>query len=470
MKQNFLSQTKVEKSMNKENKELFETLSVKKAVWTLAIPTMLGMIVMVLYNLADTFFIGQTGDSSQVAAVSLGMPVFLLLMAFGNLFGIGGSTSISRNLGEGKTEKAKNISSFSCWSAFGTGVLVGALMLIFMPQITRLVGASPTTEAFVSQYLIYIAIGAPFIILSNTFGNIVRSEGAAKKAMVGMMIGTIINIVLDPIMILWMDMGVTGAAIATILGNIASTIYYIAYFRSGKTHLSISLKHWNAGNGIAKDVLAIGIPGAVGNILMSVTNVIYNNYLISYGDAPVAAMGVATKATMMLAMILIGLTQGTQPLFGYSYGAKNYHRFKASTKYCMKISIIIGIVITVVYQFGAASIIKAFINDTEVIEYGTKMLRILMTTGPVLGITFVVMSAMQAMGKAGMSLLLSVCRQGLAFIPAVIFANMLFGLDGLMWAQPVADAVSIVLSLILFIVVMKKLPQNASPDAIVVNE
>lgn len=230
-----------------KNKAIFEDMPVSQAVWKLAIPTILAMLVTIIYNLADTFFIGQTGDTAQVAAVSLAMPIFMLLMAFGNLFGIGGSTAISRNLGSGMTQRVKHFSAFAFYGALSVGVIVAAILLIFMPQVVNLVGSSETTAEYVRQYLTYIAIGAPFIIVSNAFGNILRSEGSANSAMVGMMIGTITNIVLDPIMILVLDMGIQGAAIATVIGNVAATIYYIIYFKRADTAMSIHPRNFKIG-------------------------------------------------------------------------------------------------------------------------------------------------------------------------------------------------------------------------------
>lgn len=442
-------------SMDKR-KDLFESAPVGKAVWTLALPTIASMLVTVFYNLADTFFVGQTGDKSQVAAVSLVMPLFLILMAFGNLYGIGGGSAISRFIGAKKYDDVKHVSSFCFYGSIVTGIILGAVSLLFMSQIVPLTGATESTYQYIEDYITIIAIGAPFIIMSAAFGNIVRSDGSALNAMIGMMIGTVVNIVLDPIMILVLGMGVKGAALATIIGNIAATVFYIILLFKPSNSLSLRIKDFKFSGHIASNVYSIGVPACLNNILMAIASIIYNVFLTDYGDAPVAAMGIAMKVSMLTVMMLMGLTMGAQPIIGYNYGSGNVTRLKKVTRYTMITGIIIGVVISTFFLVFAQPIVTVFIDDAEVIMYGTKMLRIQASTGTLLGIMFVSMSTLQAMGKAVASLLLSICRQGLAFIPAAIIANKLFQLDGLIWAQPIADMFSIILSAVLLSVVLYK--------------
>ena len=440
----------------KNKNAVFESMPVPRAVATLAIPTVLSMLVTVIYNMADTYFVGQTGDPNQVAAVSLTMPIFMVLMAIGNMFGIGGSSYISRLLGEGQKKKVKNVSSFCFYGCIGTGIIMIVVFLLGMDWLLKLIGASQNTFAYAKSYLTYIAIGAPFVIISNAFSNIVRGEGAAKVAMIGMMLGTIVNIILDPIMILSMGMGVSGAALATIIGNIASTVFYIMYFLRGKSSLSISPKEFRI-NGIAKGVLSTGIPATINNILMSLANIMLNNFLVIYGDIPVAAMGVALKANMLVIMLQLGLAMGIQPLVGYNYGSGNYKRMKSVMKFSIGCTFIIGSVLTLIYYFGARQIISMFISDNAVIENGVSMLRALMVSGPVIGILFVFMFTMQAMGKALPSLILSLSRQGVVFLPVLFIANKLFKLDGIIFAQPIADSTSVLISAFIFFIISKRL-------------
>ena len=310
----------------KTNTDLFEKVPVPKAVATMAVPTMISMLVVVIYNMADTFFIGQTQDPLQVAAVSLATPVFMIFMALGNLFGIGGSSAISRALGEKHKERAWHISSFCCYGALGLGVIVAIFSVLGMEGILRLIGASENTIGFARKYLLIISIGAPTILFSTAFANILRGEGAARESMVGNLLGTIVNIVLDPVMILMLGWGVTGAALATIIGNIAACLFYLQYFLRKKSTLTISLKYFKIGGGIARGVVAIGIPASLNNILMSFANIVLNQALVGYGDTPVAAMGVAMKSNMLVVLLQIGLCVGIQPLIGYNYGAGNKKR------------------------------------------------------------------------------------------------------------------------------------------------
>ena len=230
--------------MNK-NQELFEKAPVSKAVAVMAIPTMISMLVVVIYNMADTFFIGQTNDPMKVAAVSLATPIFMVFMALGNLFGIGGSSAISRALGEHKPEKAKHISAFCCYGSLGVGIFMAVVSILGMELILKLIGASENTIEYARDYLFFIALGAPFIMFGTAFGNILRGEGAARESMIGNLIGTIVNIVLDPIMILVLGWGVVGAAVATVIGNMAASLFYLGYFLIKRSSLSINIRDFN---------------------------------------------------------------------------------------------------------------------------------------------------------------------------------------------------------------------------------
>lgn len=441
----------------KNNRDLFEHAPVPKAVAVMAIPTMISMLVVVIYNMADTFFIGQTNDAMQVAAVSLATPVFMVFMALGNLFGIGGSSAISRALGEKKVDRARQISAFCCYGSLGLGVVMTILCLAGMNGILRMIGASDNTIGYARQYLTYIAFGGPFIMFSTAFGNIIRGEGAAKESMIGNLIGTVINIVLDPIMILLLGWGVAGAAVATVIGNMAASGFYLWHFARKKSSLSIHPRDFRTGNRIAVNVMSIGIPASLNNILMSCANIVLNLVLARFGDKPVAAMGVAMKVNMLVVLLQIGLCSGIQPLIGYNYGAKNKKRLLQVFRFTGICAVIMGTALTVLMIIARKSIIQAFINDAEVVNYGIQMIIALQLSGPVIGILFLCINTIQGMGKAIPSLILTICRQGVVFIPLVFLLSSLFGLDGVIYAQPVADYVSIVLSVFICLTIFRKL-------------
>ena len=457
----------------KDNTQVFSTYKIPKAVATLAIPSMLGMLINIVYNLADTFFVGQTGDANQVSAVSLSMPLFFLFIATGNLFGVGGCAFISRSLGEGKNDKIKTISSFCIYASIISGVILGAVYIIFRTPLLYLIGASDDSVGFGGDYLFWIAIGAPIIVAAITVANLIRGEGAAKESMTGMVIGQLTNIVLDPIFILGkgerllffnlpfgFNMGVAGAAIATVLGNVVSVLFFLSYFLKGKSILSITPRRFSAKGGIAKGVISVGLPASLNNLLMSLSNIVVNMFLSAYGDNAVAAMGVAMKANMLVVMLQIGLAQGIQPLVGYCYGAKNYTRMRKSIRFSMLCNIIIGSIMTAFLVFFRQQVVSTFIDNKEVVDYGVKMLTALMSAGPFIGIMFIINFAFQGMGKGGKSLILAVSRQGFVFLPMLIIMDKLIGLEGIIWAQPAADYACIILSLIMFITTMKKLKKK----------
>lgn len=446
------------------NKYLFEEAPVSRAVMTMAVPTIISMLVVVIYNMADTFFIGQTGDPMQVAAVSLATPVFMVLMALGNLFGIGGSSAISRALGEKKPERARNISSFCCYASLGLGVFMALLFLAGMDVILAMIGASANTIEFAREYLTYIAFGGPFIIFGTAFGNILRGEGAARESMIGNMIGTVTNIVLDPVMILGLGWGVAGAAIATVIGNLAASLFYVGYFLRKKSSLSIRLKDFRMGDRIAASVASIGIPASLNNILMSCANIVLNLMLGGYGDTPVAAMGVAMKSNMIVVLLQIGLCAGIQPLIGYNYGARNKKRLLQVFRFTGIFAVVMGSILTAVMVMAKRFVVQAFINDPEVIAYGMQMVIALQLSGPFIGILFLCINTIQGMGKAIPSLILTVCRQGLIFIPLIIILNKVVGLNGVIYAQSVADYCSIVIAVGICLGIFKKLEHRSGPE------
>lgn len=462
----------------KDNTRVFEDYKVPKAVAAMAVPSMLGMLINIIYNLADTFFVGQTGNSNQVAAVSVSMPLFLFFLAAGNLFGIGGCAFVSRSLGENRKDRVKTISAFCIYASLAVSVVLGAVFFIFKKPLLYLVGASDNTIVFAADYLRWIALGAPFSVLSITVSNLIRGEGAAKTSMIGMVLGQLVNIVLDPIFILdsgdklfgitlpfGLDMGVAGAAIATVIGNICSVLFYLIYFLRGKSILSITPKRFAAGGGIARGVINVGLPASLNNLLMSLSNIIVNIVLVGYGDNAVAAMGVAMKANMLVVMLQIGLGQGVQPLIGYCYGARNFKRMKKCLAFSMGCNVVIGTTMTVFYLLFRQNVIGMFINNAEVIDLGVKMLTALMSPGPVIGIMFVLNFAFQGMGKGLQSLILSVGRQGLIYIPLLFILNRFVGLNGIIWAQAAADFACILMSLLMFAFVNKGIRKQEKQSA-----
>lgn len=449
--------------MEIKNIDLFESAPVPKAVFSLAIPTVLSMIVSVFYNMVDTFFVGQTGNPHQVAAVSVATPVFLFFMAAGNIFGVGGSSFLSRALGEKHYDKVKKISAFCFYGGIVVGIAGQILMFTFMRPILRAIGTSGNTFEFARQYLFWVAGGGPAMVVAGAFTNLIRGEGAAKSSMIGMMSGTVANIILDPIFILdsfhgipGFGMGTAGAAIATIIGNLVSIAVFLLHVCSKNSVLSIRPRYFSVRGGILSGVLAIGLPASLVNILMSLSNIVTNKILVSYGDIPVAAMGIAMKANMLVIFVQLGFAMGIQPLIGYNYGARNFTRMKSVMKFSMLCVVIAGCTLTGIYFAFTRQIINVFISDPAVIETGIKLLRMLMCSGPFIGIMFVFNFTFQAMGKAIPALVLAASRQGFIFLPMIYLLNAIFHLDGAIFAQPVADFCAIFIALGMFLHMNKR--------------
>lgn len=443
--------------MKDKTTEIFKNAPIPKAVMLNIIPSIISMIMVLIYNLADAFFIGQTKNAYMVAAVSVATPAFLLFMAIGILFGVGGTSYISRMLGEGKPEKAKSTSSFCFWTGMGIGVICMVGICIFIDPLCKMIGTSPDTVEYAKQYLNIVAIGVPFVIVSNSFSNIIRSEGKANIAMTGVIIGNVANIILDPIMILVFGWDVIGAAIATVIGNVLAVLFYMWHIAGKNSILSISPKDYRIKDHIAIGVLAIGIPACLNSVLLSSSNIVVNNLMNKHGDMAVAGLGVAMKVNMIVVMLLIGLGTGIQPLLGYCYGAGDKKRFLGTLKFSMCLALGLSIVMTVICYAGAGPMVSAFLEDQDAFGFGMQFARTLIYSGPVLGILFVLVNTIQAMGAAIPSLILSISRQGLVYIPVLFVFNVLFDSPSmLVAAQPVTDYIAVILSFIMFLIAFKR--------------
>ncbi len=436
---------------NKKSMKLFSNAPVSQVVFKNALPAMAAMLMVLIYNLADTFFIGQTHDALQVAAVSLATPVFLIFMAVGTVFGIGGTSVISRAMGEGKTDYAKKVSSFCMWGCVIVGIIMSVGMLIFMNPILFLVGASADTWELSKTYLVIVVCCGPFVLISNCYSNVIRTEGESTKAMMGTLIGNLLNVILDPIFILGFGWDIAGAAIATVIGNVIGAGYYIIYFIRGNSSLSIHLKDFTVKDKVASSVLSIGIPSALGSLLMSISSIVTNSQMAQYGDMALAGIGVAMKVTMMTGMVCIGLGQGIQPILGYCVGAKLWVRFKNVLRFSLEFSFTLSVVLTGVCYLFTSQIIRAFLIDATAYGYALTFSRILLSTSIFFGVFYVLINALQAMGAGTAALIINISRQGIIYIPVMFLLKTIVGMTGLVWAQPVADITSLALAYVLYV-------------------
>lgn len=451
--------------MDKKNSlEVFSSMPVGKAVFQNVVPAILAMLMVLVYNLADTFFVGQTHDVLQVAAVSLATPVFLIFMSLGTVFGIGGTSVISRAMGEGRPDYAKKVCSFCMWSCVAVGIMLAVLFWVFLDPILTLIGTSDDTREFTKTYLGIVTLGGPAVIISNCYSNVLRAEGQSAKAMAGILLGNLLNIVLDPILILWFGWNILGAAVATVIGNLVGAGYYLLYFVRGSSILGVNIKDFTLKNGVCNSVLAIGLPASLGSLLMSVSQILMNGQMRAYGDMAVAGISVAMKVTMITGMLSIGLGQGVQPLLGFCVGAKTWERYHSVMRYSMKLSLGMGIFLTGVCYLFTPQLVGAFLTDESAFGYGVQFARVLLSTGALFGVFYVLMNALQAMGAALSSLIINLSRQGLIYIPALFALNALFGIDGLAWTQPAADLLSIGLAVALYLFALRKMEGRKTAD------
>lgn len=443
--------------------EIFRSAPVPKAVLKTTVPAMAAMLMVLVYNLADTFFIGLTRDAYQMAAVSMAMPVFLIFMSVGTVFGIGGTSVISRALGEGRLDYAKKVCSFCMWSCVAVGLIMSAAFLLGMEQILALMGTSPDTHDFVKVYLTIVSLGGPFVLISHCYSNVVRAEGQSEKAMMGQLLGNLLNVILDPVMISGLGWGIDGAAVATVIGNVFGAGYYLLYFLKKQSILSIRPTDFSVKDGISGSVLAIGIPASLGSLTMSVSQIIMNSEMATFGDMAVAGIGVASKVVMLTGMLCIGFGQGVQPLLGYCIGAKLWERFKKIMRFSLIFALSLSIVMTVVCYIFSDWLVSVFLTEPRAFDYGVLFVRILLTTSFLFGVFYVLANALQAAGAATASLIVNLSRQGIIYIPALFILKPLLGATGLVWAQPVADLLSVVLVAVIYVKTMKKLESGNRP-------
>lgn len=431
------------------NNDLFEKVPISKAYFKLALPVVLSMVISLVYNMVDTFFVAQTQNTNLVAGVSLCAPIFTLMIALGDIFSIGGSSVISRLFGQKQDEEGKNVSDFCFYGAIVCGILVSLIMMIARKPILTILGTNQATLPYASQYYTYMALGATLIIVSLTPSNLMRTEGLATESMIGTITGSIINMILDPIFILYLNMEAGGAAIATIIGYFASDLVFIYLTLKKSKKLSISLKHTHITKNEVISIFTIGIPASITNLMSSFAMAMTNNYLVTYGNDKVAAMGIVLKINMIVLLVMIGFAFGAQPLLGYNYGAHNTKRLKEIIKFDLFVEITFAVITSIILALFTASFIKIFMNDPSIIQAGTLMLRFLLLSSPCVGIILVFTTLFQSEGKALPALLLSIGRQGIVFAIFLLLSNI-FGYYGIISSQMIADIITAIIALILY--------------------
>ncbi len=426
--------------------DLFERTPIPQAVAQLTIPTILSSLVMVLYNIADTYFVGMVNDPIQNAAVALAAPVLLAFNAVNNLFGVGSSSMMSRALGSRDYETVRRSSAFGFYCSLVCGAVFSLMCLAFQGPLLVLLGADESTAAATGQYLQWTVIcGAAPAILNVVLAYMVRSEGAAFHASVGTMSGCILNIILDPIFILpWgLNMGAAGAGLATFLSNCAACMYFfvLLYERRKTTFVCISLHKFSLERAVVLGICGVGIPAAIQNLLNVTGMTILNNFTSSYGASAVAAMGISQKLNMVPMQVALGFSQGIMPLISYNYASGNIKRMKEGLLFVARIMLPFIAAVALIYYLGAGGLIGAFMKNDSIIAHGTRFLRGFCLGLPFICMDFLAVGVFQAIGLGRAALLFAVLRKIVLEIPALYILNFLFPLYGLAYAQFTAEFV-----------------------------
>ena len=356
--------------METKQEQLFRDTNVWTAIFKLAVPAMISMVVMIFYNMADMIFVGQTGDTAQVAAVSIVGPVFTVMMAVGTMLGGGGCVLIARTLGEKDDSKVKLYSSLCCWGSLVFGLLFTVLVLIFSTPLLHFLGANEDIWDYAKMYLTVLAFGAPVMVFTTGFGGIIRAEGAVKEGMIGNLLSTVTNIILDPVFILGLHLGVGGAAIATVIGNAVGAVYFIYYVKKKETNFTLSPVYARKNPWEIRKILAIGVPNAMNSVLVGFASAFANQLLVQYGTNAVAAMAAAGKSTMVISMIQMGICMGVQPLLAYCYGDKNISRIRETLVKLSTLTIGIGLIVTVLCLMNSRAVVALFLKEPEALSLG----------------------------------------------------------------------------------------------------
>ena len=412
----------------------------------LCLPVVLGSIVTIVYNLADTYFIAQTGNALLIAGVSVCAPIFMILMAFGNIFGQGGSSLISRLMGRKCPEEVKQVSAFCFWVALAVGAVLGALLLLFRDPFLSLLGSSPDTLPYAREYGTVLLTGAPFIVVNFIHMNLLRCEGMAGLSMCSTVIGAVVNIILDPLLI--PGMGAAGAALATVIGYLCSDVFLLMTVLKKSASLSVrpTLKTEGA---FLKDILSIGFTAAITNIASSVCIILINQKLLPFGDDKIAAMGIVMKVTMIVQMILVGFSFGGVPLFGFLSGAGEKEKTGRLLRFCMLFLGALSLGMTALVILAAEPLLRLITPDAGLAATGVPMLRWHVAGSVFAGIVMLSTCLCQASGKALPALILSLSRQGIVFLIVLLTAAALFGYQGILASQFSADLLSMLLALVI---------------------
>ncbi len=453
---------------NAQKTELFENTPIPKAVMQLAIPTVISSLVMVIYNLADTYFVGMLNDPIQNAAVTLAAPVLLAFNAVNNLFGVGSSSMMSRALGRKDMDTVFKSSAFGFYCALISGILFSILFTVFSPQLLVLLGANAETQEATGAYLMWtVSCGAAPAILNVVLAYLVRAEGASLHASIGTMSGCFLNILLDPVFILpWgLNLGASGAGFATFISNCVACLYFfvLLFVRRGRTYVCIDPRQFRPTMRIVRGVCGVGIPASIQNLLNVTGMTVLNNFASSFGSDAVAAMGIAQKINTVPFQIALGISQGIMPLISYNYASGNTRRMKKTFFFTARISLSFLLVVMVCYLLFAENLVRMFMENAQIVAYGTSFLRGMCLAMPFLCMDFLAVGVFQACGLGKNAFVFAILRKIVLEIPALFLLNWLFPLYGLAYAQVVAEVILAAAAILVLARLFRQLEQHQYP-------
>lgn len=434
--------------MNKKT-ELLGNAPIPKALLAMGIPTMVGMLINSLYNLVDAYFVGNLGES-QMGAISVVFPLGQLIVGLGLLFGNGAGSYISRLLGRGEKDTANKAASTALFSSLAAGAIFIIISVIFLKPFLMLLGASESILPYALEYSRIYVISCIFNVFNVTVNSVITSEGAAKTAMSALLTGAVLNTILDPIFIYTFSLGVSGAAIATAISQIASACVYIMYIVSGKSNFSFKISNYIFDRDIYAEIFKIGIPVFVFQLLTSVSISLTNRAIKDYGDSAIAGIGAVTRLVSMGSLTIFGFIKGFQPIAGFSFGAKKFDRLHEAIKTSVQWSTIFCVIVGLIFVLFPVKIISQFTkNDLSMIDIGAKALRANGVSFMFFGFHTVYSSLFLALGKGREGFILGACRQGICFVPVIFILPIFWGINGILYAQPIADLIMVILTVVM---------------------
>ncbi|WP_342480872.1 MATE family efflux transporter [Paenibacillus sp. FSL L8-0340] len=441
--------------MDAENLYYFEKAPVAKAVAHFAIPMMLGTSMNVIYSILNAYFLGTLHNTAMLTALALTLPLFAVIMALGNLIGMGSGTYISRMLGEKKYDDVKHVSSFAFYSSLVLGLLVMAAGLPLIDPIVHGLGATPDSFGFTKDYVTVMLIGSPFVVLFFTLENIVRSEGAAITSMIGMILSVVVNIILDALVIFVFHWDVIGVASATVVSNLVASVYYAFHMRYKSQFLTVSVKWFKATKDILGNVFKIGVPVFIMSIFLGAMSLIFNHFLVEYGDSAVAAYGISSRLLQFPEFILMGLCEGVVPLIAFSFTADKL-RMKSTIGFTTKVIVGLAAVFGIIVYLVSDHLIGLFTNDPQLIEMGSYILHVTFLSLFITGMTTLFTGVFQATAQGTAAFIMSII-QGVTLIPVLYIANQMNGFHGVVWSIVIADAAAFLVGAVMLYVLRNKL-------------